>query len=66
MNFTDRPLSHRLGRALYWFDADLKLRKLAIDAMEKLGDDAKEEDLPQELQDLLANAAKVAPKMERT
>lgn len=64
-SFEDRPLSYRLGRALFWFDGDATLRHLAAQVSEEHGDDPTEADLPNELRELLAWASKVAPQLER-
>jgi hypothetical protein len=63
MNFDERPLSYRLARALLWFDAPAEQRRVAIDALEELGDDAADSDLPAELRQLLRWASRVAPQM---
>ena len=62
-NFDDRPLSFRLARALLWFDSSIEQRKVAIQVLEEVGEDASDEDLPMEFQELLAWASRVAPQM---
>jgi hypothetical protein len=61
--FDEQPLSYRLARALLWFGAPIEQRQLAIDAMEKLGNDATDDELPEELQEMLRWASRIAPRM---
>jgi hypothetical protein len=62
-NFDTRPLSFRLARALMWFDASLEQRKVAIQVLEEVGEDATDDELPTEFQEMLAWASRVASQM---
>lgn len=62
-NFDDRPLSYRLARALLWLDSSMEERRAVIQVLEEVGENASDEDLPMEYQELLRRASRMAPRM---
>jgi|LakMenE01Jun11ns_1017448.scaffolds.fasta_scaffold8325478_2 hypothetical protein len=64
MKFKDRPLSSRLGRAMYWKDIDFEERLKIIEQLAKLPLNPEDADLPKNIRDLLEWAESVADEKE--
>jgi hypothetical protein len=64
MKFKDRPLSSRLGRAMYWKDIDFDERLKIIEQLAKLPLNPEDADLPKNIRDLLEWAESVADEKE--
>ena len=64
MKFEDRPLSSRLGRAMFWKDIDFEERLKIIEQLAKLPLNPEDADLPKNIRDLLEWAESVADEKE--
>jgi hypothetical protein len=64
MKFKDRPLSSRLGRAMFWKDLDFEERLKIIEQLAKLPLNPEDADLPKNIRDLLEWAESVADEKE--
>jgi hypothetical protein len=64
MKFKDRPLSSRLGRAMFWKDIDFEERLKIIEQLAKLPLNPEDADLPKNIRDLLEWAESVADEKE--